>query len=228
MMIRDLPDEERPREKMARLGPAALDNPELIALFLRTGVKGRSAVQIARDLLREFGSLHAIAAAGLGSLRTRHGLGLAKAAQLAAAFEIGSRLARESLPRVPLDCPERIYDCFAPQLAHLPLEKLIVALVNSRLDHIGTHEISSGTLTETSAHPRELLRPAILHQAFGIVIIHNHPSGDPTPSNADTRFTRQIIEATEVFQIRLLDHVIIGRPSPGQSPYFSFREHSLI
>lgn len=228
MMIRDLPDEERPREKMARLGPGALDNAELLALFLRTGIKGRSAIQVARDLLRRYGSLHGLAAAGLGSLRTCHGLGLAKATQLAAAFELGSRLARESLHRLPLDCPERIYDCFAPQVAHLPTEKLLVALVNSRLDHICTEEISSGTLTETSAHPRELLRPAILQQAFGIVIIHNHPSGDPTPSNADTRFTRNIVEAAEVFQIRLLDHVIIGRPSPGRSPYFSYRENSLI
>ena len=228
MMIRDLPDQERPREKMARLGPAALDNAELIALFLRTGIKGRSAVRIGADLLRDFGSLHGIAAAGLGTLRTRQGLGLAKAAQLAAAFEIGSRLARESLPRIPLDCPERIHDCFGPQLAHLAMEKLVIAMVNSRLDHVATQEISSGILTETAAHPREVLRPAILHQAYGIILLHNHPSGDPTPSSADTRFTRQIHEAAEIFQIRLLDHVIIGRPAPGREPYFSFREHGLI
>ncbi|GAA5481556.1 RadC family protein [Haloferula sargassicola] len=227
-LIRDMPDDERPREKLARLGPAALDNAELLALFLRTGVKGKSAIQIGRDILRHFGSLHALGGAGLPALQSCPGLGLAKASQLAAAFELGARLARERMNAVPLDCPERIHEAFAPQLAHLPHEKLLVAMVNSRLEHIATAEITSGTLTETSAHAREVLRPVLLHHAWGFVLVHNHPSGDPRPSTADLDFTRRLDEAAGIFQIRLLDHLIIGRPSDFREPYFSFREAGLF
>ncbi len=224
-LIRDLPSDERPREKLARLGPAALDNAELLALFLGTGMKGKSSIQIGRDILRHFGSLHALGAAGLPALRTTPGLGLAKACQLAAAFELGARLARERMNHTPLDCPERIYESFAPQLAHLPHEKLLVAMVNSRLEHIATTEITSGTLTETSAHPREVLRPIVLHHAWGFVLVHNHPSGDPRPSEADLEFTHRLKAAADVLSIRLLDHLIIGRPSDFREPYYSFREN---
>ncbi len=228
MMIRDLPDTERPREKLARLGPASLDNAELLALFLRTGVRGKSAIDLGRDIMRHFGSLNALGSAGLEALRDTPGLGLAKASQLAAAFELGARAAREQLTRHPLDSPERLHELFAPQLAWLGEEKLVLALVDSRLRHIATVEVSSGTLTETSAHPREVLRPVIVHKAFGFAVLHNHPSGDPTPSAADIRFTRKIAEAAELMEIRLLDHLIIGRPSGGREPYYSFREGGII
>lgn len=227
-MIRDLPDDDRPREKLARLGPAALDNAELLAIFLRTGIKGRSAIEIGRDILRHFGSLHALGAAGIPALKTCPGLGLAKACQLAAAFELGSRLARERITATPLDSPERVYEAFSPQLSHLAQEKLVVAMVNARLEHVATAEITSGTLTETSAHPREVLRPAMLHQAYGFVLIHNHPSGDPRPSGADLHFTQQIRDASELLQIRFLDHIIIGRPSDLRDPYYSFRENGVL
>lgn len=228
MLIHDLPSDDRPREKLARLGPAALDNAELLALFLRTGVRGKSAIQIGRDILRHFGSLHALGAAGLPALQRCPGLGLAKASQLAAAFELGARLARERIAATPLDSPERIHEAFAPQLAHLGQEKLVVAMVNSRLEHLGTAEISSGTLTETAAHPREVLRPVLLQQAYGFVLIHNHPSGDPSPSRADTDFTKRLAEAADLLQLRLIDHIIIGRPSDRRDPYFSFREAGVI
>lgn len=228
MMIRDLPDEERPREKLARLGASSLDNAELLALFLRTGVRGKSAIELGRDILRHFGSLHALGSAGLEALRATPGLGLAKASQLAAAFELGSRAAREQLTRHPLDSPERLHELFAPQLAWLGEEKLVLALVDSRLRHLATVEVSSGTLTETSAHPREILRPAIVHKAYGFAVLHNHPSGDPSPSGADIRFTRKIAEAAELMEIQLLDHLIIGRPSAGREPYYSFREGGII
>lgn len=228
MMIRELPDAERPREKLARLGPASLDNAELLALFLRTGIRGKGAIELGRDILRHFGSLHALGSAGLEALRDTPGLGLAKASQLAAAFELGARAAREELTRHPLDSPERLHELFAPQLAWLGEEKLVLALVDSRLRHLATVEVSSGTLTETSAHPREVLRPAIVHKAYGFAVLHNHPSGDPSPSAADIRFTKKIAEAAHLLEIRLLDHLIIGRPSPGREPYYSFREGGIL
>ena len=228
MMIRDLPDAERPREKLARLGASALDNAELLALFLRTGVRGKSAIELGREILRHFGSLHALGSAGVEALRTTPGLGLAKASQLAAAFELGARVAREQLTRQPLDSPERLHELFAPQLAWLGEEKLVLALVDSRLRHIATVEVSSGTLTETSAHPREIFRPAILHKAYGFAVLHNHPSGDPSPSAADIRFTRRLADAAALMEISLLDHVIIGRPGDGREPYYSFREGGIV
>ncbi|MBB5350201.1 DNA repair protein RadC [Haloferula luteola] len=227
-LIRHLPSDERPREKLARLGPSALDNSELIALFLRTGIKGKSAIEVGRDILRHFGSLHGLGAAGLSGLQNCPGLGLAKASQLAAAFELGARLARERMNQRPLDSPERIHEAFAPQLAHLPQEKLLLAMVNTRLEHLGTVEVSSGTLTETAAHPRDIFRPCLLHHAWGFILIHNHPSGDPRPSAADTEFTHRLHDAAEILNIRFLDHIIIGRATDHRDPFFSYREMGMI
>jgi DNA repair protein RadC len=226
--ICDLPLDDRPREKLARFGAGALDNAELIALFLRTGTKGRSAIRIGRDLLEHYGSIGSVGSAGVGELAKQPGLGLAKACQLVAAFELGARAAREQLNQSPLDSPEQIYRTFAPQLAWLRHEKLLVALLDTRLRHAGTVEVSNGSLTETSAHPREILRPVITRGAYGFVIIHNHPSGDPAPSRQDETFTRRLIEATDLLQLRFLDHLIVGRPDAGRTPYYSFREAGII
>jgi DNA repair protein RadC len=226
--ICDLPLDDRPREKLARFGAGALDNAELLALFLRTGMKGRSAIQIGRDLLEHYGSIGSLGSAGVGELAKQPGLGLAKACQLVAAFELGTRAAREQLNQTPLDSPERIYQTFAAQLAWLRHEKLLVALLDTRLRHGGTVEVSAGSLTETSAHPREILRPVITRGAFGFVLIHNHPSGDPAPSRQDETFTRRMIESADLLQLRFLDHVIVGRPDAGRTPYYSFREAGII
>lgn len=226
--IKDMPDDERPREKLARHGPGYLDNAELLALFLGTGMKGKSAIQLGREILRHFGSLHALGSADFESLLACPGLGPAKSCQLAAAFEMGARLAREQIASTPLDSPERIYQAFGPQLSLLDHEKLIVAMVNSRLEHIHTTIVSSGVLTETSAHPREVLQPVIMRKAYGFVLIHNHPSGDPTPSHADRGFTRRLQEGAELLGLRLVDHIIIGRPAAGRDPYHSFREYGLL
>lgn len=228
MLIRDLPHAERPREKLARLGVGSLDHAELLALFLGSGIRGKSAIELGRDILQRFGSLHALGTAGVELLRDAPGLGPAKASQLAAAFELGARAAREQSASAPLDSPERLHELFAPQLSWLSQEHLVAALVNARLHHIATVPISTGTLTETSAHPREILRPAIVHKAYGFAVLHNHPSGDPSPSSADIRFTKQLAQAADLVGIRLLDHVIIGRPDGGRMPYYSFKEGGLI
>lgn len=226
--IRDLPQGERPREKLAQLGPAALDNAELMALFISTGIKGHSAIEIGRDLIRKYGSMGALGSLPVSELAKEHGLGLAKASKLAAAFELGTRVAREQLREIPLDSPELIYGFFAPQLRHLAQEQVLVAVVDARLRHIGTTVVSIGTVNESTAHPREILRPVITRGAHGFILIHNHPSGDPSPSRADELVTRRLAEAARLMQVEFLDHVIVGRPSPGRSAYFSFREAGVI
>lgn len=226
--IQDLPHDQRPREKLAALGPAALDNAELMALFISTGTKGRSAIDIGRDLISKYGSMGALGGLPVSELSKEKGMGLAKASKLAAAFELGVRVAREQLRDTPLDTPTLIHDFFGPQLRHLSQEQVVVAVVDTRLRHIGTTVVSVGTVSESSAHPREIIRPVITRGAHGFVLIHNHPSGDPSPSRADEMVTRRLVDAAKLMQVCFLDHVIIGRPSPGRLPYFSFREAGLI
>lgn len=226
--IQDMPYERRPREKLAALGPAALDNSELMALFISTGTKGRSAIDIGRDLISKYGSLGALGGLPVSELSKEKGMGLAKASKLAAAFELGTRVAREQMRDTPLDTPELIHDFFGPQLRHLSQEQVIVAVLDTRLRHIGTTLVSVGTVSESSAHPREVIRPVITRGAHGFILIHNHPSGDPSPSRADELVTRRIVDAAKLMQVCFFDHVIIGRPSPGRLPYYSFREAGLI
>jgi DNA repair protein RadC len=226
--IHDLPLNQRPREKLTQYGPGSLDNAELLSLFISTGIKGRSSIDIGHDLLRRYGGLGALGSMPASALAMQAGLGLAKAAAMAAAFELGARVAREQIHTVPLDTPEQIHRFFGPQMQHLPQEQLIVAGLDARLRHINTTVVSVGTVSETSAHPREVLRPVITRAAYGFVMLHNHPSGDPTPSAADNSVTRRIAEAATLFQIQFVDHVIIGRGEAGRSPYFSYREAGMI
>lgn len=223
-----MPSIDRPREKLARLGPTSLDNAELMALFISTGTKGHSAISIGRDLLRKYGSMGALGGLPVSELAKEKGMGLAKASKLAAAFEMGSRVSREQIRETPLDSPEVIYGHFAPQLSYLPQEQVVVAVVDSRLRSLGTTTISMGTVSECSAHPREILRPVITRGAHGFILIHNHPSGDPSPSRADEAITQRIIATAELMQVVFHDHVIVGKPSAGRNAYFSFREAGVI
>jgi len=226
--IQDLPTGERPREKLSRLGPGSLDNAELMALFISTGTKGRSAISIGRDLLGKYGSLGALGSLPVTELAKEKGLGIAKASKLAAAFELGARVAREQINEEPLEDPAMVYRLFGPQIAHLPHEQVMVTVLDARLRHLGTTVISMGTVNESSAHPREILRPVITRAGYSFILIHNHPSGDPTPSRADEAITVRIAEAAKLMNIEFHDHIIIGKAAAGRRPYFSFRETGLI
>ena len=226
--IQDMPYDQRPREKLASLGPAALDTAELMALFISTGMKGRSAIEIGRELIAKYGSMAALGGLPVAELSKIKGLGLAKASKLAAAFELGTRVAREQLRDVSLETPELIHNFFGPQLRHLSQEQVMVAVLDSRLRHLATTVVSVGTVNDSSAHPREILRPVITRGAYGFILIHNHPSGDPSPSRADEIVTKRVVDAAKLMQVCFLDHVIIGRPSPGRAPYYSFREAGLV
>jgi len=222
--IHDLPDGDKPREKLERLGAAGLDHAELLAIFLRTGLPGRSAIEIGRGLLADHGTLGALGRLDVRQLAETPGLGLAKACQLAAAFELGARVAREQMECALLDSPEAIHKHIGPQLAHLTHESLRVLLLDTRLRHAGWIEISKGSVNETVAHPRDILRPVIVRAAYGFVLVHNHPSGDPSPSSADRELTRRVRDAAALMQLRFVDHLIVGRHAPGRHPWFSFRE----
>jgi DNA repair protein RadC len=227
--IREIPETDRPREKLTERGAGSLTDAELVAIFLRTGTRERSAIDVAHDVLTARGGLHALSRATVQEImNSAKGVGPAKAVELAAVFEVGKRLARGAGPRPALDSPQAIYDLLAPEFTALDRERLYVLLVNTRHRLIWTEIVSIGSLNESVAHPREILRPALIHSAYGFVLAHNHPSGDPTPSEADKRITRRLREAGELLQIRLIDHVIIGAPDEGRPSYFSFKEHSLL
>ncbi len=226
--INDLPQDERPREKLAKHGAGSLSDAELLAIFLRVGVKGQSAIEIGKRLLETYGSLSQLSRLELSQLAQEYGLGLAKAAQLCASFEIASRIAKESVISTPINTPENIYKAMVPQLRIQTTESLHVMLADSRLCHVRTITVSQGTVNQTTCHPRDVLRPVINSQAYGFVLVHNHPSGDPNPSYADDKMTRSIIKAAELMQVRFVDHVIIGQSIDGKDPYYSYRESSEL
>jgi DNA repair protein RadC len=227
-LINDLPDGERPREKMARLGTGALGDDELLAIFLRTGVKGENAIAIGRRLLNTFGGLPGLARAEVAMLAREHGLGIAKACQLAAAFELGKRLARRQLDRLPLGQPDQIAAYMGPQMQHLRTESLRVIVLDNRLRCLTIEEITIGSSNQTLAMPRDVTRPLLLHQATQFAVVHNHPSGDPTPSQADFRFTNDLLKAAALMDLTLADHVIIGHPAPDRKSYYSFAEYEKL
>ncbi len=226
--IQELREDERPREKLARHGAATLSEPELIAILLRVGTMGANAVDVARQLLAEFRSLSGLARASVKELARIKGVGPTKAIQLAAAFELASRLSRENAERLPVDTPERVWSLLGAEMSMLTRESLRVLLVDTKLKLLRIEEVSLGTLNESLAHPREVFRPALLYSAFGVVVVHNHPSGDPTPSEADRRLTQRLRGAAELLCLQLVDHVIVGNADGGRRPWFSFRQAGLL
>lgn len=228
LTIHELPEQERPREKLAIKGVVTLSNSELIAILLRTGTRGANAVDVARTLLGRFHSLSGIARASVQELAAVRGVGPAKAVQLAAAFGLASRLAGETLSQSKIDSSQLVYDLLGPEMRTLQKESLRLILLDTRYHLIRTEEISLGSLSESIAHPREIFRPAIIYNAYAMILAHNHPSGDPTPSEADHRLTRRLSEAARLLQITLLDHVILGAPGLAHSPYFSFKDAGIL
>ncbi len=226
--FQDIPAHERPRQKLLQYGPSALNSSELLSLFVLTGHNGWSCLDISRQLISRYGGLSPLGRIPASALAMETGIGPCKAATLAAAYELGGRVAREQINNAPLDTPEQIHRFYAPQLQHLAQEQVVVATVDCRLCHIGTNIVSVGTVDEASAHPREIMRPVITRAGYGFVLIHNHPSGDPSPSRADCSVTKRLVEVAETMQVRFLDHVIVGRAECGRAPYYSFRESGLI
>jgi DNA repair protein RadC len=228
LTIHELPEGERPREKLAAHGAAALSDGELIAILLRTGMKGVSAIDLGRELVKRYDSLTGLARCSVPELAENKGIGLAKAVQLAAAFGLAQRIARESFTRRKLDSPELVWELLGTEMRALNRESLRVVLLDTKYHLLRVVEVSLGSLSESIAHPREIFRPALIHAAYALIVVHNHPSGDPTPSRADQNLTRRLREAAELLQIHLLDHVILGNTDGGRQPWFSFREAGTL
>jgi DNA repair protein RadC len=161
-------------------------------------------------------------------LRRIPGIGEAKALELVAAFGLGERLARETLSKQKLDSPELVSELVGPEMRRLRTESLRVILLDTRYRLLHIEEISLGSLNESIAHPREIFRPALTYSAHAVIVVHNHPSGDASPSQTDHSLTRRLAEAAELLQIKLLDHIIIGAPAEGSPGYFSFKEAGVL
>jgi DNA repair protein RadC len=209
-LIHELPRNERPRERLLDQGSGALSDAELVAVLLRTGYRGTSAVQLARTLLDDNGGLSGLLGSTPQMLR-RKGLGLAKAAGLAAALEIARRLARQEVrEREVLSRPEEIARYLLLRYQTRDQEVMGALFVDSRNRMLGDREIFRGTLERTVVEPREILKECLLRGAAGLILFHTHPSGDPTPSPEDTAFTLRMAEASKALGIRLHDHIVLG------------------
>lgn len=227
--LKDMPDDFRPREKLIERGASALSTSELIAIFLRTGVQGRNVLEVAADLVATAGSLEALAMMDVREMAERKGIGLVKAATLAAAFELGARAVAERAGNQAMNDPLKVYEFLLPHTRWAAQEKVFVLMLDTKMNLIAWREVTKGTLTESLAHPRDILKPVLLCNAYGFIIAHNHPSGDPLPSSADWDLTREIRKAGTLMDVPMLDHVIVGKPQEeGKSSFYSFRRNKEL
>lgn len=212
MSIRDWPEDERPREKLLARGPAALTAAELLALLLGSGMRGRSAVDLGRDLLARAGSLNALVA---GDALAAPGLGPARRARITAALELARRCLGEELrAREALTSPRDSGAFLKAQLAHRPYEVFACLFLDNRHRVLAFEELFRGTLDGASVHPREVVRASLKHNAAAVIFAHNHPSGVAEPSSADRNITRQLRDALQLIGVRVLDHLVVGAGEP--------------
>lgn len=224
MAITDWPLDDRPREKLLAKGPQSLSDAELVAIFLRTGIKGKSAVELAREQLLRFGSLSALAGAANESFCAAPGLGAAKYAQLQAALEIARRTLREKLDSgAALSAPGAVRDYLRLTLHGRPHEVFIVVFLDAQHRVTASEELFRGTLTQTSVYPREVVKRALHHNAAAVIFAHNHPSGVAEPSRADEALTVALKQALALVDVRVLDHFVVAGDGA-----LSFAERGLI
>ena len=215
MSIKDWPAAERPREKLLALGSSSLSDAELLAIFLRTGVSGKSAVDLARHLLAEFGSLRALLEADLGSFSRQLGLGPAKFSQLQAVLEMGRRhLAERPRRDSALESPQAVRDYLKALLRHEPHEVFGCLFMDSKHRMLAFEVLFRGSIDSASVYPRQVVKRALVHNAAAVIFCHNHPSGITDPSEADRTLTQRLTEALDLIEVRVLDHFIVGDGEP--------------
>ena len=223
-MLRDLPSDDRPRERMLKGGPSALSNAELLAILLRTGTHAESVVALAQRVLQEAGSLRGLSDVSVEQLTGIRGIGEAKAMQLQAGIELGRRMARSVMEdRVKIRSPQDVASLLKEELRYLQKEHFIVLFLNTKNFVIGQETLSMGSLNASIVHPREVFRAAIKRSSASIVCAHNHPSGDPTPSAEDIELTQRLVEAGKLIGIEVLDHLVIG-----DSGFVSLKEKGYL
>ncbi|MEO8100896.1 MAG: DNA repair protein RadC [Betaproteobacteria bacterium] len=224
MAITEWPVDERPRERLIKQGAAALSDAELLAIFLRVGVKGKSAVDLGRDLVEHFGSLAALFSASEASLSAIKGMGVAKYVQLQAVLEMSRRALDEKMKQSDaLNSPQAVRDYLRLTLARLPHEVFVSVFLTAQNRVIAVEELFRGTLTQTSVYPREIVKRALAHNAAAVILAHNHPSGEASPSAADRSLTKALADALSLIDVRVLDHFIVA---PGAS--LSFAEQGIL
>jgi DNA repair protein RadC len=222
--ITDWPEGERPREKLLARGAAALSDAELLAIFLRTGVRGKSAVDLGRDLLGRCGSLNALFGTDDRDLVATPGVGAAKCAQLRAAYELARRaLAETARAGDALASPRAVRDYLQFTLAHRPREIFVAVWLDTQHRVLGVQELFAGTLTQTSVYPREVVKNALRHNAAAVIFAHNHPSGLAEPSQADQLLTEALKRALDLVDVKVLDHFVVGHGAA-----LSFVERGLL
>lgn len=222
--VRDLPKPERPRERLKQFGPEALSAQELLALIIGRGVSKKSVMTIAQELLVEFGNIKAISQATIEELSQIKGIGFAKAAQIKACFELGKRQDLEpELKDFDIKDPESVIKAIRTSIKDKAKEHFKLILLNTRNKIIGISTISIGTLNTSLVHPREVFKEAIIHNAMSVVLAHNHPSGDPEPSEDDLTITRRLVEAGKILGVEVIDHIIISK-----NGFFSFKDKGLM
>jgi DNA repair protein RadC len=222
--INDWPEQDRPRERLVRAGAGALSSAELLAIFLRVGVRGKSAVQLGEEMLAHFGgSLHRLLYATLDEFCEVKGLGLAKYAQLQAVLELARRSYREELIREPICSPEAAKTYLRMKFGCQPHESFVVMFLDVKNRLIDCQEMSTGTLTQTSVYPREVVKAALRRNASGVLLAHNHPSGVCEPSEADVHLTSSLVQALSLIDVRVLDHFVVAGPH-----VHSFAEHGQL
>jgi DNA repair protein RadC len=226
MAITDWPEGERPRERLLAHGPEALSDAELLAIYLRVGVRGKSAVDLARELIQRFdGSLSSLAEASLDELASVSGIGMAKAAQLKASFELARRaLTQQMTTRDTFANPGKVRDWLRLKLATRQHEVFMALWLDAQNRLIKADELFSGSLTQTSVYPREVVKTALAHNAAAVILAHNHPSGVSEPSRADEMLTKTLKEALAMVDVKLLDHFIVA----GNATPLSFAERGLL
>lgn len=222
--IKELPVEERPRERLIRHGASVLSNAELLAILLRTGTRSESAISLAHRILIQEQGLRYLIESDVSQLSCINGIGKAKAAQIKAAIELGKRLATSELGEdKPVKCPQDVADLLMEEMRYLKKEHMKLILLNIKCNLISVEEVSIGSLNASIVHPREVFNPAIKKSSASIIMVHNHPSGDPTPSSEDAAITVRISEAGKIIGIELVDHIIIG-----DGKYISMKEKGLF
>jgi DNA repair protein RadC len=210
--VREMPTEERPRERLERLGAASLRPAELLAIILRVGSSGENAIELAEKLLRQYGGLSGLLTLDFAELCNVHGVGAAKAAQLKAALELGFRVSKgQPEARTQITSPDVVAQLTMADMGFLPQEQLRVLCLDSKNFVVHQQVIYQGTVNSSVVRIAEVFKPAVIRTCPAIVVVHNHPSGDVTPSDEDVRTTRLLVEAGQLLDIELLDHVVVGR-----------------
>ena len=226
--VQEVLEADRPRERMNMLGIQALTNTELVSLLLEEDLDLFDTRSVTARLLKKFRSLRTLARCSPRELAGVEGMSSALAERIAIAFELSRRLAKEVLSKLKVDSPEIVCQLMAQDLRALDRESLRVLLLDTKYQLLRIEEVSLGSLNESIAHPREIFRSALIHSAYAMILVHNHPSGDPTPSGADKKLTQRIVEVGKLRGVELADHIIIGNFLADKESYFSFKEEELI